>query len=63
MVDYRNQTHMNVLDFGCRPNRYEGFRTSIQNAINSVAAVPVVVLSRIPSGIYLLSNDFINPQG
>ena len=60
MVDYKKSKHVNVLDFGADPTGASDSATAIQNAINSVAAVPGGGSVEIPSGIYLVSNDFIN---
>ena len=60
MVDYKKSKHVNVLDFGADPTGTSDSATAIQNAINSVAAVPGGGSVEIPSGIYLVSNDFIN---
>ena len=47
--------------FWCRPNwKRKDSAPAIQNAINSVAAVPGGGSVEIPLGIYLVSNDFIN---
>ena len=59
MVDYKKSKHVNVLDFGADPTGTSDSATAIQNAINSVAAVPGGGSVEIPSGIYLVSNDFI----
>ena len=60
MVDYSKSKHVNVLDFGADPTGTKDSAPAIQNAINSVAAVPGGGSVEIPSGIYLVSNDFIN---
>lgn len=59
MVDYKKSKHVNVLDFGADPTGTSDSATAIQNAIKSVAAVPGGGSVEIPSGIYLVSNDFI----
>lgn len=60
MVDYKKSKHVNVLDFGADPTGTKDSAAAIQAAINSVAAVPGGGSVEIPSGIYLVSNDFIN---
>ena len=59
MVDYKKSKHVNVLDFGADPTGTSDSATAIQNAINSVDAVPGGGSVEIPSGIYLVSNGFI----
>lgn len=59
MVDYSKSKHVNVLDFGADPTGTNDSAAAIQNAINSVAGVPGGGSVEIPSGIYLVSNDFI----
>lgn len=60
MVDYKKSKHVNVLDFGADPTGTSDSAAAIQNAINSVDAVPGGGSVEIPSGIYLVSNDFID---